>query len=47
MKQIEVVAAVICHNGKFFATHAVMANSKTFGSSPEEKWNPVKHVKKL
>lgn len=46
MKQIEVVAAVICHNGKFFATQRGYGEFKDF-CSPEEKWNPVKHMKKL
>ena len=37
MKQIEVVAAVICHNGKFFATQRGYGEFKDFWEFPGGK----------
>lgn len=40
MKQIEVVAAVICHNGKFFATQRGYGEFKDFWEFPGGKMEP-------
>ena len=46
MKQIEVVAAIICEEGKIFATQRGTVNGKTVGSFLLEKWRLEKYLRK-
>lgn len=42
MKHIEVVAAVICRDGKYFVTRRGYGEFKDIGNSPVERWKKVR-----
>jgi hypothetical protein len=47
MKQIEVVAAIICKEGTYLAAHEGMVNLKVYGNFPVGKIEPGEFLKKL